>query len=94
MGVSEDVIPYINILLLGPVGAGKSSFFNTLNSFFRERLSIQARAGSSDTSLTRSVSNQLKVKYFAVWINKIQIILLAILWEQTVHIGWFVFVFI
>ena len=54
MGVSEDVIPYINILLLGPVGAGKSSFFNTLNSFFRERLSIQARAGSSDTSLTRS----------------------------------------
>ena len=61
MGVSKDVIPYINILLLGPVGAGKSSFFNTLNSFFRERLSIQARAGSSDTSLTRSVSNQLKV---------------------------------
>ena len=66
MGVSEDVIPYINILLLGPVGAGKSSFFNTLNSFFRERLSIQARAGSSDTSLTRSVSNQLKVRYLAV----------------------------
>ncbi|OPL32633.1 hypothetical protein AM593_06913, partial [Mytilus galloprovincialis] len=54
MGVSEDVIPYINILLLGPVGAGKSSFFNTLNSLFRERLSIQARAGSSDTSLTKS----------------------------------------
>ncbi|VDI13612.1 Hypothetical predicted protein [Mytilus galloprovincialis] len=53
-GVSENVIPHVNILLLGPVGAGKSSFFNTLNSFFMERLSIQARAGSSDTSLTKS----------------------------------------
>lgn len=54
MGVAENVIPYVNILLLGPVGAGKSSFFNTLNSFFRGRLAIQARAGSSDTSLTKS----------------------------------------
>ncbi|CAC5407922.1 unnamed protein product [Mytilus coruscus] len=54
MGVSEDAIPYVNVLLLGPVGSGKSSFFNTLNSIFRGRVSIQARAGSSDNSLTKS----------------------------------------
>ncbi|CAC5374209.1 unnamed protein product [Mytilus coruscus] len=54
MGVAENTIPYVNVLLLGPVGSGKSSFFNTLNSIFRGRLSIQARAGSSDSSLTKS----------------------------------------
>lgn len=64
-GVSENAIPHVNIMLLGPVGAGKSSFFNTLNSFFMERLSIQARAGSSDTSLTKTVSinNRAKISY-------------------------------
>ncbi|KAK3093047.1 hypothetical protein FSP39_010487 [Pinctada imbricata] len=54
-GVSEDKIPFVNVLMLGPVGAGKSSFFNTINSFFKERLAIQARAGSADTSLTKTL---------------------------------------
>ncbi|XP_076099387.1 interferon-induced protein 44-like isoform X2 [Mytilus galloprovincialis] len=54
MSVSEDALPHINILLLGQVEAGKSSFFNTLNSIFHDRLSIQARAGRSDRSLTKS----------------------------------------
>lgn len=56
MNVPENEIPYVNVLLLGPVGSGKSSFFNTLNSIFRNRVSIQARAGSSENSLTKSVS--------------------------------------
>lgn len=63
MAVSEDALPHINILLLGQVEAGKSSFFNTLNSIFHDRLSIQARAGRSDRSLTKSVSiDNLKKK--------------------------------
>ncbi|XP_026200964.1 interferon-induced protein 44-like [Anabas testudineus] len=41
-----------NILLIGPVGAGKSSFFNSVNSVFRGHVTSQAIAGSSTTSLT------------------------------------------
>ncbi|KAK2835318.1 hypothetical protein Q5P01_015802 [Channa striata] len=40
------------ILLLGPVGAGKSSFFNSINSVFRGHVTSQAIAGSSTQSLT------------------------------------------
>ncbi|KAK7879560.1 hypothetical protein WMY93_033732 [Mugilogobius chulae] len=36
----------------GPVGAGKSSFFNSINSVFRGHVTCQAMAGSSATSLT------------------------------------------
>ncbi|XP_033754629.1 interferon-induced protein 44-like isoform X2 [Pecten maximus] len=42
------------ILLVGQVGAGKSSYFNTINSIFRGQISIQANAGSADKSLTTS----------------------------------------
>ncbi|XP_069123057.1 interferon-induced protein 44-like isoform X3 [Argopecten irradians] len=40
------------ILLVGQVGAGKSSYFNTINSIFRGHISAQANAGSAEHSLT------------------------------------------
>ncbi|XP_054912717.1 interferon-induced protein 44f5 [Poeciliopsis prolifica] len=40
------------VLLIGQVGAGKSSFFNSINSVFRGHVTSQAIAGSSSTSLT------------------------------------------
>uniref|UniRef100_A0A3Q0T7F8 TLDc domain-containing protein n=1 Tax=Amphilophus citrinellus TaxID=61819 RepID=A0A3Q0T7F8_AMPCI len=40
------------VLLIGPVGAGKSSFFNSVNSVFRGHVTSQAISGSSTTSLT------------------------------------------
>ncbi|XP_053392905.1 interferon-induced protein 44-like [Mercenaria mercenaria] len=41
-----------NILLLGPVGAGKSSFFNTIASVFRGHVTGQAVCGSAEQSIT------------------------------------------
>uniref|UniRef100_A0A3Q2TAV7 Interferon-induced protein 44-like n=1 Tax=Fundulus heteroclitus TaxID=8078 RepID=A0A3Q2TAV7_FUNHE len=40
------------VLLIGQVGAGKSSFFNSINSVFRGHVTSQAISGSSPTSLT------------------------------------------
>ncbi|KAM4549129.1 interferon-induced protein 44-like [Odontesthes bonariensis] len=40
------------VLLIGPVGAGKSTFFNSINSVFRGHVTSQAISGSSTTSLT------------------------------------------
>ncbi|XP_037553883.1 interferon-induced protein 44 [Nematolebias whitei] len=40
------------VLMIGPVGAGKSSFFNSINSIFRGHVTSQAISGSSTTSLT------------------------------------------
>ncbi|KAF7659691.1 hypothetical protein LDENG_00294790 [Lucifuga dentata] len=40
------------VLLIGPVGAGKSSFFNSVNSVFRGYVTNQAIAGCAKTSLT------------------------------------------
>ncbi|XP_023195115.1 interferon-induced protein 44-like isoform X1 [Xiphophorus maculatus] len=45
-------VPQTRVLLIGPVGAGKSSFFNSINSVFRGHVTSQAIAGSSSTSLT------------------------------------------
>lgn len=49
-------ISEVNILLVGQINAGKSSFFNTLNSIFRGDISARACAGSSQHSLTTDVS--------------------------------------
>ncbi|XP_056615118.1 interferon-induced protein 44-like isoform X1 [Triplophysa dalaica] len=42
----------VRILMIGPVGAGKSSFFNSINSIFTGHVTNKAMAGSSSTSLT------------------------------------------
>jgi ABC-type branched-subunit amino acid transport system ATPase component len=52
------------ILMLGPVGAGKSSFFNTIDSIYRGRITQRAGSGSSEHSLTTTVSTAIsKVIY-------------------------------
>ena len=44
------------ILIIGPVGAGKSSFFNTIASVFRGYVSTdQAASGSAEQSITSQV---------------------------------------
>ncbi|TKS74292.1 Interferon-induced protein 44-like [Collichthys lucidus] len=45
-------VTQLRVLLIGPVGAGKSSFFNSINSVFRGHVTSQAIAGSSTSSLT------------------------------------------
>ncbi|XP_055073503.2 interferon-induced protein 44-like isoform X1 [Misgurnus anguillicaudatus] len=42
----------VRILMIGPVGAGKSSFFNSINSIFMGHVTNKAMTGSSSTSLT------------------------------------------
>ncbi|XP_019344734.1 interferon-induced protein 44-like isoform X2 [Alligator mississippiensis] len=50
--------PYLNpvsqvrILFVGPIGVGKSSFFNSVNSVFRGYVTGQAITGSDNTSVT------------------------------------------
>ena len=50
-------VSQIRVLLIGAVGAGKSSFFNSINSVFRGHVTSQAISGSSSTSLTTQVSS-------------------------------------
>ncbi|ROL40865.1 Interferon-induced protein 44-like [Anabarilius grahami] len=45
----------IRILMIGPVGAGKSSFFNSVNSIFMGRMTSKAMSGSAGTSLTTQI---------------------------------------
>ncbi|XP_067394370.1 interferon-induced protein 44-like [Emydura macquarii macquarii] len=45
-------VPQIRILVLGPIGVGKSSFFNSMNSVFRGYVTGQAIAGSDNISVT------------------------------------------
>ncbi|XP_062295688.1 interferon-induced protein 44-like [Scomber scombrus] len=54
----QDYKPDINtvnearVLMVGPVGAGKSSFFNSINSAFRGNMTSQAIAGTAGKSIT------------------------------------------
>ncbi|KAI7790920.1 interferon-induced protein 44-like [Triplophysa rosa] len=48
----ESSVNRVRILMIGPVGAGKSSFFNSINSIFTGHVTNKAMAGSSSTSLT------------------------------------------
>uniref|UniRef100_A0A8C9QBE1 Interferon induced protein 44 like n=1 Tax=Spermophilus dauricus TaxID=99837 RepID=A0A8C9QBE1_SPEDA len=47
-----DLVSKIRILLLGPVGSGKSSFFNSVKSVFHGHTTRQAPEGSDNTSIT------------------------------------------
>ncbi|XP_017386575.1 interferon-induced protein 44-like isoform X1 [Cebus imitator] len=47
-----DLVPEIRILLVGPVGSGKSSFFNSVKSIFHGHVTCQAIVGSDVTSIT------------------------------------------
>ncbi|XP_062962799.1 interferon-induced protein 44-like [Cynocephalus volans] len=47
-----DVVSKIRILLLGPVGSGKSSFFNSVKSVFQGHVTHQAIVGSDSASIT------------------------------------------
>ncbi|XP_062595301.1 interferon-induced protein 44-like [Saccostrea cucullata] len=48
-------IPEVNILLVGQIGSGKSSLFNTVNSIFRGEITARACAGNSPHSVTANL---------------------------------------
>ncbi|WAQ94439.1 IF44L-like protein, partial [Mya arenaria] len=48
-------VPYFNILLMGPLGSGKSSFCNLMASVFRGGISQQAGVGGSSESSTTTM---------------------------------------
>ncbi|KAK2495580.1 hypothetical protein MC885_001111, partial [Smutsia gigantea] len=48
----RDLVDQIRILLLGPVGGGKSSFFNSVKSVFRGHVTHQALVGSDTTGIS------------------------------------------
>ncbi|XP_076976633.1 interferon-induced protein 44-like isoform X2 [Tamandua tetradactyla] len=63
-----NLVPEIRILLVGPIGSGKSSFLNSVKSVFRGRMTQQAIAGSEITGITEqyriySVKNEEDGKY-------------------------------
>ncbi|XP_077627210.1 interferon-induced protein 44 [Crocuta crocuta] len=48
----RNLVPQVRILLLGPTGAGKSSFFNSVKSVFRGHVTHQALVGSDTTGVS------------------------------------------
>ncbi|MED6285177.1 hypothetical protein CHARACLAT_026630 [Characodon lateralis] len=52
---ARENIRYLRVLLYGPVGAGKSSFINSVSNVLRERITIPALASAttSDKSFTK-----------------------------------------
>uniref|UniRef100_A0A673FRZ7 G domain-containing protein n=1 Tax=Sinocyclocheilus rhinocerous TaxID=307959 RepID=A0A673FRZ7_9TELE len=53
----DSNVKYVRILLAGQVGAGKSSFINSINSVFQGRITTEALADSeSGRSFTKTVS--------------------------------------
>ena len=50
-----NLVNQVSVLLVGPVGAGKSSFFNSVCSVFKGHVSSQANTGTAGTSLTTQV---------------------------------------
>ncbi|XP_029900061.1 interferon-induced protein 44-like [Myripristis murdjan] len=47
-----SMVSHAKVLLVGPVGAGKSSFFNSINSVFRGNMTCQAISGTAGKSVT------------------------------------------
>ncbi|XP_048733020.2 interferon-induced protein 44-like isoform X1 [Ostrea edulis] len=48
-------IRYVNVLLMGRIASGKSSFFNTVESVIKGRLSIRSRTDCAASSLAKSL---------------------------------------
>ena len=53
--IADLKIPQARVLMIGPVGAGKSSFYNTINSILKERMASRACSGNAEQSLTTAV---------------------------------------
>uniref|UniRef100_A0A8D2DSM4 Interferon induced protein 44 n=1 Tax=Sciurus vulgaris TaxID=55149 RepID=A0A8D2DSM4_SCIVU len=49
---NEEMVHQIRILLLGPIGAGKSSFINSVKSVFRGHVTCQSLVGSDPTGIS------------------------------------------
>ncbi len=68
--LSDSKVKYIRILLAGDVGAGKSSFINSVNSAFQGRITTEALADSgSGTSFTKTVSVSIHLKVYPYVLN-------------------------
>jgi len=53
----SDALENFRLLLVGPVGSGKSSFCNTVASVFRGRITRRAMVGVGAHSVTTAVSD-------------------------------------
>lgn len=49
----KDLVSEVRILLVGPVGSGKSSFFNSVKSAFQGHLARQAIVGFAESGITK-----------------------------------------
>ncbi|XP_062866883.1 interferon-induced protein 44-like [Trichomycterus rosablanca] len=62
--LSRSDVPYIRILIIGPVGAGKSSFINSVNNVFQGRITSGALvATTSGTSFTKEYETHYIERY-------------------------------
>ena len=64
-------IKHINVLLIGEIGVGKSSLFNTIESIFAGHVTSRANAGRALESLTKQIINHyirigMKYPYFSI----------------------------
>ncbi|XP_017163748.1 interferon-induced protein 44-like [Poecilia reticulata] len=61
---AQDDIMYLRVLLYGPVGAGKSSFINSVSNVLRGRMTIPALASAttSDKSFTKKYETHKFIK--------------------------------
>ncbi|XP_057186909.1 interferon-induced protein 44-like [Triplophysa rosa] len=57
---SVKSVTQARVLLVGPVGAGKSSFFNSINSVFKGYVSTQANTGTAGSSLTTQCRSEFQ----------------------------------
>ena len=58
--IEEAGIEHINVLLVGECSAGKSSFFNSVESVFAGFVSSTAEAGTDEGSLTKQVDHDIR----------------------------------
>jgi len=50
--LKEAELEFFNVLLIGQISAGKSSFYNTIESVFSKHVTVRADAGAVEQSLT------------------------------------------